>query len=81
MVIHAELTFRVDGGGVRGYSSLLILERLMAKIRDIETQDDLPHASSSMCSWSTCYYGGAKDESRFLMHHYVDYFFGTSTGG
>jgi hypothetical protein len=32
------LMLRIDGGGIRGYSSVLILEALMAKIRAVEEE-------------------------------------------
>jgi hypothetical protein len=38
-----------------------------------------PVESSLSCPWTDC----VKDPSdtEFFLHHYVDYFFGTSTGG
>lgn len=38
---------RVDGGGVRGYSSLLILRELMDQIKRLETRDQADPAESS----------------------------------
>jgi patatin-like phospholipase/acyl hydrolase len=71
----------IDGGGVRGYSSLLILEHLMEEIKRCEkgdTKDFNELESSLSCPWTDC----TKDTNAdFLMHHYVDYFVGTSTGG
>lgn len=71
-----------DGGGVKGYSSLLILEQLMDEIKRFERGDtrDFDKVESSMsCPWSECVTD--PEDADFFMHHYVDYFFGTSTGG
>ncbi|KAI1802871.1 FabD/lysophospholipase-like protein [Daldinia bambusicola] len=79
------LTF--DGGGVRGYSSLLVLKSLMLKIKEIETEDtDGGICSSSDYSWMGTYPSkeSASNESTlndFLPCHYFDYIAGTSTGG
>jgi hypothetical protein len=52
----------------------------MSKIKDIETSERKPsHKSSATCFWSNSMEDAL--ETKFLMHHYVDYFFGTSTGG
>jgi hypothetical protein len=40
------LTANIDGGGIRGYASLLILERLMDSIREIE----VAHPEGDHCS-------------------------------
>jgi patatin-like phospholipase/acyl hydrolase len=70
-----------DGGGVKGYSSLLILKALMREIKTIE-KGMLPNYESSMsCPWSRSSQQLDPNEPDFLIHHYVDYFFGTSTGG
>lgn len=66
-----------DGGGIRGYSSLVILRALIEKIAEIERrydageerQRDTPHSS-----WRD-------DERDPLPCHYFDYAVGTSTGG
>jgi hypothetical protein len=70
------LSLSTDGGGVKGYSSLLILKQLMEEIKRIEVDSV---KSSLSCPWTDC----VKDPSdtEFFLHHYVDYFFGTSTGG
>ena len=73
----------LDGGGVRGYSSLLILGALMQKISKAEqarkpgvrTSADSPMVEASRISAK---FGG---KSTFLPYHYFDYIAGTSTGG
>jgi patatin-like phospholipase/acyl hydrolase len=39
---HIPRILALDGGGVRGFSSLLILERLMQEIQRLNGDDDLP---------------------------------------
>jgi patatin-like phospholipase/acyl hydrolase len=74
-----------DGGGVKGYSSLLILDQLMDEIKRIEAGDtkmiDKADSAGSSLSypWTNCVQDSSDTE--FFLHHYVDYFFGTSTGG
>jgi hypothetical protein len=55
-----------DGGGIRGYSSLLIMERLMDEIGRIKSPTETDD-----------HYGS----TRLRPCHYFDYMFGTSTGG
>ncbi|KAG5758689.1 hypothetical protein H9Q72_013178 [Fusarium xylarioides] len=80
------LTF--DGGGIRGYASLLVLKRIMNRIRELETQHNDPAHKSSYYRWI-----GVPDDDavegepdpkrvdRYLPCHYFDYIAGTSTGG
>jgi patatin-like phospholipase/acyl hydrolase len=74
-----------DGGGVKGYSSLLILKQLMEEMKRIEAGETQmidkidPVGSSFSCPWTNCVQDPSDTE--FFLHHYVDYFFGTSTGG
>jgi hypothetical protein len=74
-----------DGGGVKGYSPLLILKQLMEEIKRIERGETkmiakLDSVDSSMsCPWTSCVQDPSDTE--FFLHHYVDYFFGTGTGG
>ncbi|KAF4477200.1 Calcium-independent phospholipase A2-gamma [Fusarium agapanthi] len=78
-----------DGGGVRGYSSLLVLKRIMIRIRELERNHEEYRAySSESYRWN-----GAPEENivednpesdrvdRYLPCHYFDYVAGTSTGG
>ena len=84
-----------DGGGVRGYSSLLILEALMKEIAIIERQDQ-PGAVNSVYPLTrrprtplhlresknrniTVY--GRLASSHYFPCHYFDYVAGSSTGG
>ena len=66
----------VDGGGIRGYSSLLILQTLMHKVYEWERRirADTPQAAFSDDD-------PLPDENDLLPCHYFDYMYGTSTGG
>lgn len=64
-----------DGGGIRGYSSLLILQQLMHEVAECELrlQKELgPVAGSQRRDFN---------EDQLLPCHYFDYMYGTSTGG
>ena len=79
----------LDGGGVRGYSSLSILQELMGTIAKFERLAE-PKATFSLCS---PFVPSLQDKgldpmssdikltSRYLPCHYFDYVLGTSIGG
>ncbi|KAF4342803.1 calcium-independent phospholipase A2-gamma [Fusarium beomiforme] len=78
-----------DGGGVRGYASLLILKRIMTRIRTLELQHpDYRATSSSFYPWMRTPENGSNEVNtnlervdEYLPCHYFDYVAGTSTGG
>ena len=78
-----------DGGGVRGYSSLLILKELMSIIERIEKSHERPAESSLHPEALPLITNGPTSNgeiatavsSKFFPCHYFDYAFGTSTGG
>ncbi|KAI4130347.1 MAG: hypothetical protein LQ338_001782 [Usnochroma carphineum] len=76
----------LDGGGVRGYSSLLLLKRLMDEIASLEN-DINPEAGTSAFSPLidlTSLYSDPmmkELENTYRPCHYFDYIGGSSTGG
>ncbi|KAI0126158.1 acyl transferase/acyl hydrolase/lysophospholipase [Xylariales sp. AK1849] len=80
-----------DGGGVRGYSSLLIMDTIMSKVKEVELElsggsvrssKDYPwmgNGDSASSSEENEHPSG--DSDHFLPCHYFDYVTGTSTGG
>ncbi|KAH8660662.1 acyl transferase/acyl hydrolase/lysophospholipase [Tricladium varicosporioides] len=80
------LTF--DGGGIRGYSTLLIVKELMRHIAIIEREQDNAATSSYHPLEYVTNKGSQVTEDgsesvtvRYLPAHYFDYMAGTSTGG
>lgn len=77
----------LDGGGVRGLSSLLILRELMEKIGEIELRASPNAKSSAYSPLVDCLPdgGGARYGTRSILDyfpcHYFDYICGASTGG
>lgn len=85
----------VDGGGIRGYSSLLILREIMRAVGKLESEHEFPAESSfhplapasnlptdtASASSKTLCDTHRTDSSPWLPCHYFDYIAGTSTGG
>ncbi|KAK4105202.1 hypothetical protein N658DRAFT_491647 [Parathielavia hyrcaniae] len=81
--IWKRLILTLDGGGIRGYSSLLILRDLMHEIERIE-QSLEPRASASTHTDRIPRDQIPDDvfrEGQYLPSHYFDYIAGTSVGG
>ncbi|KAI4183577.1 MAG: hypothetical protein LQ346_006290 [Caloplaca aetnensis] len=76
----------LDGGGVRGYSSLLLLKRLMDEIAGLEAEMN-PQAGTSAFSplidLTSLYRDPMMKELEYTYRpcHYFDYIGGSSTGG
>ncbi|KAF1963562.1 FabD/lysophospholipase-like protein [Byssothecium circinans] len=70
-----DLILTLDGGGIRGYASLIILQRLMHEIAlaEVRLQDTLGPVNDSERT--------TFNEDELLPCHYFDYIYGTSTGG
>ncbi|KAL8693778.1 MAG: hypothetical protein Q9218_001474 [Villophora microphyllina] len=76
----------LDGGGVRGYSSLLLLKRLMDEVAVLEKQNNAQASTSAFSPLidSKSLYGDPmmkELENTYRPCHYFDYVGGSSTGG
>jgi hypothetical protein len=70
-----HLILTLDGGGIRGYSSLLILQQLMREVAECERRlqkEEGPVPGSTRQNFN---------EDDLLPCHYFDFMYGTSTGG
>lgn len=70
----------IDGGGIGGHSSLIILQALMEKVGQIERAHS-PKATSSICSSALGPLDDAMAEFGYRPCHYFDYIAGVGTGG
>jgi len=62
-----NICVHLDGGGIRSLSSLLILEKVMRQIRELQIRDGLG--------------GDEALDTLPLPCHFFDYMIGTSAGG
>ena len=79
----------VDGGGIRGYTALLILQNIMKDIEMLERERDAGAISSAYSPLVDCLPSralaaspkGTRSALQYLPCHYFDYVGGASTGG
>ncbi|KAI0016706.1 FabD/lysophospholipase-like protein [Xylariomycetidae sp. FL0641] len=77
-----KIVLSFDGGGIRGYWSLLVLQYLMKAIRDKEAEGNPTRSSFSPCEEPpNVSHHLSHKYTHFLPCHYFDYVGGTSTGG
>ncbi|KAK8088570.1 FabD/lysophospholipase-like protein [Apiospora hydei] len=75
-----NITLGFDGGGIRGYWSLLVLQSLMKKIKEIERGHGTRHSFHPCEPPEVFSQLGGGDFTPFLPCHYFDLIGGTSTG-
>jgi len=75
----------IDGGGVRGYFSLLVLQKLMEWVKICEDAAARAAGKECLSSFSPCPVPANLSHldryQPYLPCHYFDYICGTSTGG
>ncbi|KAL2150734.1 hypothetical protein VTH82DRAFT_7297 [Thermothelomyces myriococcoides] len=78
-----RLILTIDGGGIRGYSSLIVLRALMREIERIEKSSNPPAAASAHTDRIPREQipDDVFREGQYLPCHYFDYIAGTSVGG
>ena len=75
-----KVILSLDGGGVRGLTSLLLLQELMSQVAILEQEADRNALSSAYSPWVDSGTGDEKQQG-YKPCHYFDYIGGTSTGG
>ncbi|KAL2161997.1 hypothetical protein VTH06DRAFT_7782 [Thermothelomyces fergusii] len=78
-----KLILTIDGGGIRGYSSLVVLRALMREIEQIEKSLKPPASASTQTDRipRAQIPDDVFREGQYLPCHYFDYIAGTSLGG
>lgn len=76
----AQTVLSIDGGGVRGFASLLLLQELMNEIGILERAAD-PNAVSSAYSPGLDFRTDDEKQLGYKPCHYFDYIGGTNSGG
>ncbi|KAL1634799.1 hypothetical protein SLS58_010542 [Diplodia intermedia] len=76
----------LDGGGIRGYSSLLMVQQLMHEIAEWERKLEMEEAAEAATrrkdgTSTPPFEPRTFNEDELLPAHYFDFMYGTSTGG
>jgi hypothetical protein len=79
--ITPKVNCATDGGGIRGYASLLMLRKLMERVSEEEQRADALLRQSRNLTSSYVPEDDPLRSSPPLPCHYFDYIVGTSTGG